>query len=151
MPCEKTPQKPTPGLSGTQWSKGLFCEPSQHDEPPIPGLSPSSQHDEPPIPGLSLSSQPPEDIATCEPEPEVAPTQSMEEPFARPATPHLIIIIDNTPVGSPTPPPSIPTPVPSLELPPVAAKNPTASSPWCQVPLIPTMTLSRNLLTCAQH
>ncbi|MBW0534380.1 hypothetical protein O181_074095 [Austropuccinia psidii MF-1] len=33
-----------------------------------------SQHDEPPIPGESPSSEPPEDIATHEPEPEVAPT-----------------------------------------------------------------------------
>ncbi|MBW0567895.1 hypothetical protein O181_107610, partial [Austropuccinia psidii MF-1] len=52
---------------GTQWSEELFCEPSQTKEPPIPGPSPSSQ--------------PPEDNMTCEPEPEVAPTQSTEEPF----------------------------------------------------------------------
>ncbi|MBW0547861.1 hypothetical protein O181_087576, partial [Austropuccinia psidii MF-1] len=67
IPREQTPRQPTPGPSGTQWSKDLFREPSQHNEPPIPALSPSSE--------------PPEDIATCEPEPEVAPTQSMEEPF----------------------------------------------------------------------
>ncbi|MBW0487580.1 hypothetical protein O181_027295 [Austropuccinia psidii MF-1] len=42
-----------------------------------------SQHDEPPIPGLSPSSEPAEDIPTCEPEPEVAPTQSTEEPFGK--------------------------------------------------------------------
>ncbi|MBW0539667.1 hypothetical protein O181_079382 [Austropuccinia psidii MF-1] len=41
-------------------------EPSQHDETPIPGLSqPSEQH---------------EDASTHGPEPEVAPTRSMEEP-----------------------------------------------------------------------
>ncbi|MBW0505875.1 hypothetical protein O181_045590, partial [Austropuccinia psidii MF-1] len=45
--------------------------------PPLP--RPPS--DEPPIPGLSPSSEPPEDIPTREPEPEVAPMQSMEEPF----------------------------------------------------------------------
>ncbi|MBW0505416.1 hypothetical protein O181_045131 [Austropuccinia psidii MF-1] len=58
---------------------------------------------EPPIPGPSPSSEPPEDVATHEPEPDVAPTQSMEEPFARPATPRSIIIIDDTPFGSSLP------------------------------------------------
>ncbi|MBW0558832.1 hypothetical protein O181_098547, partial [Austropuccinia psidii MF-1] len=67
LPCEQTPRQPTPGPSGTQWSEELFCEPSWTDEPPI--LSPSP------------SSQPPEDIPTREPEPEVAPMQSTEEPF----------------------------------------------------------------------
>ncbi|MBW0505395.1 hypothetical protein O181_045110 [Austropuccinia psidii MF-1] len=60
--------------------------------------------DEPPIPGPSPSSEPHEDILTCEPEPEVAPTQSMEEPFACPTPPHSIITIDNTPVRFPLPP-----------------------------------------------
>ncbi|MBW0593734.1 hypothetical protein O181_133449, partial [Austropuccinia psidii MF-1] len=96
LPREKTPRQPTPGPSGTQWSEDLFREPSQHDEPPIPGLSPSSK--------------PPEDLRTREPEPEVTPTQSTEESFARPGTPCSIIIIDNTPVGSPHPPSSSPTP-----------------------------------------
>ncbi|MBW0545710.1 hypothetical protein O181_085425, partial [Austropuccinia psidii MF-1] len=89
LPCEQTPQQPTPGPSGTQWLEELFRKPSQTKEPPIPG--PSS------------SSQPPEDVPTCEPEPEVAPTQSTEEPFARPSTPHWIIIIDDMPVRSPPP------------------------------------------------
>ncbi|MBW0558998.1 hypothetical protein O181_098713, partial [Austropuccinia psidii MF-1] len=35
----------------------------------------------PPVPGPSPSSQPPEDVATREPEPEVAPMKSTEEPF----------------------------------------------------------------------
>ncbi|MBW0554888.1 hypothetical protein O181_094603 [Austropuccinia psidii MF-1] len=48
---------------GTQWLEELFRE------PPIPGPSPSSK--------------PPEDAPTCEPEPEVAPTQSTEEPFGK--------------------------------------------------------------------
>ncbi|MBW0517187.1 hypothetical protein O181_056902 [Austropuccinia psidii MF-1] len=82
-----TSQQPTPGLSGTQWLEDLSREPSQRDEPPIPGPSPSSK--------------PPEDIPTCETEPEVAPMQSTEDPFACPATPHSVIIIDNTPIGSP--------------------------------------------------
>ncbi|MBW0588239.1 hypothetical protein O181_127954 [Austropuccinia psidii MF-1] len=117
LPHEQTPQQPSPGPSGTQWSEELLREPSSTKEPPIPGPSPSSQ--------------PPEDNMTCEPEPEVAPTQSMEEPFARPATPHSTIIIDNTPVGSPpsssgTPPPFHPVP------------------PQCKAPLIPTMRLARN-------
>ncbi|MBW0495675.1 hypothetical protein O181_035390 [Austropuccinia psidii MF-1] len=62
MPCKQTPRQPTPGPSGTQWLEELFCK------PPIPGPSPSSK--------------PPEDVPTCEAEPEVAPTQSTEEPFA---------------------------------------------------------------------
>ncbi|MBW0548375.1 hypothetical protein O181_088090, partial [Austropuccinia psidii MF-1] len=91
----------------------------------------TSQHNEPPIPGPSPSSKPPEDFTACAPEPEVAPTQSTEEPFARPATPHSIIIIDNMPVRSP-----LPILLPLL--------------PRCQPPLIPTMTLSRNLQTYNQ-
>ncbi|MBW0572804.1 hypothetical protein O181_112519, partial [Austropuccinia psidii MF-1] len=67
LPREQIPPQPTPGLSGTQWSEELFREPSQTKEPPIPGPSPSSQ--------------PLEDNITCEPEPEVAPTQSTEETF----------------------------------------------------------------------
>ncbi|MBW0555771.1 hypothetical protein O181_095486 [Austropuccinia psidii MF-1] len=42
-----------------------------------------SQTKEPPIPGPSPSSQPPEDNTAHEPEPEVAPTQSTEEPFGK--------------------------------------------------------------------
>ncbi|MBW0579547.1 hypothetical protein O181_119262, partial [Austropuccinia psidii MF-1] len=67
LPCKQTPRQPTPGPSGTQWSEELFCEPSQTKEPPIPGPSPSSQ--------------PHEDNMTRGPEPEVAPMQSLEEPF----------------------------------------------------------------------
>ncbi|MBW0566245.1 hypothetical protein O181_105960 [Austropuccinia psidii MF-1] len=69
LPCEQTPQQPTPSPSGTQWSEELFREHSQTKEPPIPGPSPLSQ--------------PPEDNTTREPEPEVAPTQSTEEPFGK--------------------------------------------------------------------
>ncbi|MBW0494005.1 hypothetical protein O181_033720 [Austropuccinia psidii MF-1] len=84
-------------------------------------------HIEPPIPGPIPSSKPPEDVPTCEPEPEVAPTQSMEDPFACPTTPRSIIIVDNTPVRS---------------LPPQRTPRPP--------PLIPTMTLARNLPTYDQ-
>ncbi|MBW0583398.1 hypothetical protein O181_123113 [Austropuccinia psidii MF-1] len=87
LPREQTPRQPTPGPSGTRWSEELFREPSRAKEPPIPGLSPSSQSTE--------------DNTTCDPEPEVAPTQSTEEPFSCPATPCSIIIIDDMPVGSP--------------------------------------------------
>ncbi|MBW0551617.1 hypothetical protein O181_091332 [Austropuccinia psidii MF-1] len=69
LPREQTIRKPTPGPSGTRWSEELFREPSRTKEPPIPGPSPSSQ--------------PPEDDTTCEPEPEVAPTQSTEEPYGK--------------------------------------------------------------------
>ncbi|MBW0506237.1 hypothetical protein O181_045952 [Austropuccinia psidii MF-1] len=53
MPCKQTPQQHTPGPSGTQWFEDLSHEPSQHNEPPIPGPSPSSE--------------PPEDILTSHP------------------------------------------------------------------------------------
>ncbi|MBW0582114.1 hypothetical protein O181_121829 [Austropuccinia psidii MF-1] len=119
LPCEQTPRQPTPGPSGTQWSEELFHKPSRTKEPPIPGPSPSSQ--------------PPEDDTTCEPEPEVAPTQSTEEPFAHPATPRSIIIIDDTPVGSPPPPPtsSYPTrpPSPSVPPPPIQPRFPSSANP----------------------
>ncbi|MBW0473405.1 hypothetical protein O181_013120 [Austropuccinia psidii MF-1] len=91
MPCKQTLRALTPGPSGTQWLEDSFREPSQPNDPPIPGPSPSSK--------------PPEDIPTCEPEPKVAPTQSMEEPFARPTTPCSVIIIDNMPVRFPLLPP----------------------------------------------
>ncbi|MBW0499735.1 hypothetical protein O181_039450 [Austropuccinia psidii MF-1] len=111
LPREQTLWQPTPGPSGTQWSEELL----RAKEPPIPAPSPSSE--------------PPEDIPTREPEPEVALTQSTEEPFACPATPRSIIIIDNTPLGSP--------PSPLLQ-------------PRCKAPLIPMMMLARNLLTYNQ-
>ncbi|MBW0583245.1 hypothetical protein O181_122960, partial [Austropuccinia psidii MF-1] len=57
------------------------------------GLRTYSAHDEPPIPGPSPSSKPPEDLPTREPDPEVALTQSTEESFARPGTPRSIIVI----------------------------------------------------------
>ncbi|MBW0495460.1 hypothetical protein O181_035175 [Austropuccinia psidii MF-1] len=63
-----------------------------------------SQPHEPPIPGMNPSSEPPEDVPTCEPEPEGAPMQSTEEPFACPATPRSVIIIDDMPVGFLPPP-----------------------------------------------
>ncbi|MBW0529738.1 hypothetical protein O181_069453 [Austropuccinia psidii MF-1] len=69
LPHKQTLWQPTPGPSGTQWLEDLFREPSQTDEPPIPGPSPSSK--------------PHADVPTREPEPEVAPTQSMEEPFGK--------------------------------------------------------------------
>ncbi|MBW0461961.1 hypothetical protein O181_001676 [Austropuccinia psidii MF-1] len=89
--CKQTPRQRTPGLSGTQRLEDLFCEPSEHNEPPITGPSQS--------PKTPL--QPHDDALTCGPEPEVAPMQSTEEPFAHPTTPCSITIIDNTPVGSP--------------------------------------------------
>ncbi|MBW0498443.1 hypothetical protein O181_038158 [Austropuccinia psidii MF-1] len=92
MPC-----KQTPGLSGTRWTKDLFRKPSQNDEPPIPGPSQFSKSQVPSH----------EDASTCEPEPEVALTQSMEEPFACPTTPFFVIIINDMPFCSPSP--EIPT------------------------------------------
>ncbi|MBW0519077.1 hypothetical protein O181_058792 [Austropuccinia psidii MF-1] len=108
---------------------------------PPPSNGPS-QHNEPRI--QSLDSQVPshEDISTREPEPEVAPTQSKEEAFACPATPHSVIIIDNTPVGSHScpPPPLLPQFLPWRSQQPPHAQR--------KAPLIPTMRLGRNLPTC---
>ncbi|MBW0533255.1 hypothetical protein O181_072970 [Austropuccinia psidii MF-1] len=92
FPCEQTPWQPTPGPSGTQWSEDLFHgkQPELHlistfdsSELTVPPFVEPSQTDEPPIPGLSPSSKPHEDVPTCEPEPEVALTQSMEKPFGK--------------------------------------------------------------------
>ncbi|MBW0475046.1 hypothetical protein O181_014761 [Austropuccinia psidii MF-1] len=109
VPC--MPCKQTPGPSGTQWSRTCSATPIQSSKLQVPSH---------------------EDTSTFEHEPEVAQTQSMEEPFGksplyffysyklsltRPDTPHSIIIIDNSPV---TPPPPS-----SLEI-------PTASSPLAQ-------------------
>ncbi|MBW0559733.1 hypothetical protein O181_099448, partial [Austropuccinia psidii MF-1] len=62
----------------------LVCLASKpHGNPLQARVAPNepSQTEEPPIPGPSPSSQPPEDNTTHEPETEVAPTQSTEEPF----------------------------------------------------------------------
>ncbi|MBW0480814.1 hypothetical protein O181_020529 [Austropuccinia psidii MF-1] len=60
----------------------------------------------------------------------------MEEPFAHPATPTSVIIIDDAPIGS---------------LPPLLPRRSQPSPPpWRQAPLITTMRLSRNLHTCNQ-
>ncbi|MBW0526225.1 hypothetical protein O181_065940 [Austropuccinia psidii MF-1] len=92
LPHKQTPPKPTPGPSGTQWSEDLFHgkQPKFHliptfdsSELTLPPFVEPSQTNEPPIPGPSPSSKAHEDIPTHEPEPEVAPTQSMEEPFGK--------------------------------------------------------------------
>ncbi|MBW0483012.1 hypothetical protein O181_022727 [Austropuccinia psidii MF-1] len=92
FPCEQTPRQPTPGPSGTQWSEDLFCGKQKKfhlistfdsSELTLPPFVEPSQTNEPPIPGPSPSSKPHEDVPTCEPEPELAPTQSMEEPFGK--------------------------------------------------------------------
>ncbi|MBW0475743.1 hypothetical protein O181_015458 [Austropuccinia psidii MF-1] len=110
LPCKQTPRQPTPGPSGTQWLEDLFCgkQPKfdlistfDSSELTFPPFVEPSQTNQPPIPGPSPSSEPYEDVLTCEPEPEVALTQSMEEPFACTTPPHSVIIIDNMPVGSP--------------------------------------------------
>ncbi|MBW0481607.1 hypothetical protein O181_021322 [Austropuccinia psidii MF-1] len=92
FPCKQTLRQPTPGPSGTQWLEDLFCgkQPKVHlistfdsSELTLPAFVEPSQSNEPPIPGPSPSAKPHEDNMTCEPEPEVAPTQSMEEPFGK--------------------------------------------------------------------
>ncbi|MBW0545757.1 hypothetical protein O181_085472 [Austropuccinia psidii MF-1] len=122
LPHKQTAWKPTPGPSGTQWLENLFHKPSRTDEPPISGLSPSSE--------------PYEDISTCEPELEVAPKQSMEECFTPPTPPHSVIIINDTPIGSPPSPcvPSPSTPTPS-SFPRVPSHCP--QEPNCLLPSFP--------------
>ncbi|MBW0556352.1 hypothetical protein O181_096067 [Austropuccinia psidii MF-1] len=124
FPCEQTPPQPTPGSSGTQWSEELFREPSRTKEPPIPGPSPSSQ--------------PPEDITTREPEPEVAPTQSMEEPFGKSPLLFLhsyqLLLTFSLTISSSSCHSPLDTPVGAPPSHPVS-------------PLIPMMTLARNLPT----
>ncbi|MBW0531183.1 hypothetical protein O181_070898 [Austropuccinia psidii MF-1] len=92
LPHKQTLRQPIPGPSGTQWLEDLFRskQPKFHlistfgsSELTVPTFVQPSQMDEPPIPGLSPSSEPHEDILTCEPEPEVALTQSMEERFGK--------------------------------------------------------------------
>ncbi|MBW0503338.1 hypothetical protein O181_043053 [Austropuccinia psidii MF-1] len=59
----------------------------------------------------------------------------------RPTTSRSVIIINNTPIVSPSTPTLLPSPVSPRAPPP---------PPRCQAPLIPTMTLARNLLTYDQ-
>ncbi|MBW0514776.1 hypothetical protein O181_054491 [Austropuccinia psidii MF-1] len=92
LPRKQTLRQPTPGPSGTQWSEDLFRskKPKFHlisifdsSELTLPPFVEPSQTNEPPIPGPIPSSKPHEDVLTCDPEHEVAPTQSMEEPFGK--------------------------------------------------------------------
>ncbi|MBW0526834.1 hypothetical protein O181_066549 [Austropuccinia psidii MF-1] len=91
FPHEKTPQKLTPGPSGTQQSEDLFCSKQPNipllistfdsSDLNLPPFVEPSHPNEPSIPGPSQSSKPHEDAPTHDPEAEVALTQSMEEPF----------------------------------------------------------------------
>ncbi|MBW0483693.1 hypothetical protein O181_023408 [Austropuccinia psidii MF-1] len=110
LPHKQTLRQLTPGPRGTQLLEDLFRETPKPNEPPIPGLTPSSK--------------PHEDVPTCEPEPEVALTQFMEEPFE-----YACWIAPPLSPSPRVPPPSTPTPVPSPEIPPIAPKNPTITSP----------------------
>ncbi|MBW0493268.1 hypothetical protein O181_032983 [Austropuccinia psidii MF-1] len=92
LPCEQTLWQPTPGTSGTQWLGDLFhgkqpkfllLSTFDSSELTVPPFVEPSQINEPPTPGPSPCSKPHEDVLTFEPEPEVAPTQSMEEPFGK--------------------------------------------------------------------
>ncbi|MBW0540610.1 hypothetical protein O181_080325 [Austropuccinia psidii MF-1] len=107
MPCHQWDSKAknkTHRIPPNKTLPFLVCLASKPHGNPLQSQVPldkPSRMEEPPIPGPSPSSQPPEDVPTREPEPEVAPMQSMEEPFAHPATPCLIIIIADMPIGSP--------------------------------------------------
>ncbi|MBW0577298.1 hypothetical protein O181_117013 [Austropuccinia psidii MF-1] len=90
--AKKTLEQPTPDPSGTQWPEDLFCgkQPKIHlistfdsSELTLPPFVEPSQTNESPIPGPSPSSESHEDIPAHEHEPEVAPMQSMEEPFGK--------------------------------------------------------------------
>ncbi|MBW0478623.1 hypothetical protein O181_018338 [Austropuccinia psidii MF-1] len=138
--------QPTPGPSGTQWLEDLFRSKQAEfhlistfnsSELTVPPFVEPSQKDEPPIPGLSPSSKPHEDVPTCEPEPEVALTQSIEEPFGKSQFFLTFPLANSTPLHyhhqryAHWIPPSLPVPQ-RTPLPP---------------PLIPRMMLARNLLT----
>ncbi|MBW0532888.1 hypothetical protein O181_072603 [Austropuccinia psidii MF-1] len=153
-------------LRGNQWWEDLFHgkQPKFHlistfdsSELTLPPFLQPSQTNAPPIPGLSPSSESHEDNLTHEPEPEVAPTQSMEEPLGKSQlhffySSQLFLTFPSnfsssshsTPLhhhhrryAHQIPPPFTPTPVPS----PVPPRN------WLPPPLIPTMRLTRNLPT----
>ncbi|MBW0564706.1 hypothetical protein O181_104421 [Austropuccinia psidii MF-1] len=143
-------------------SKRLALSPQASICPPPPPRPPSnepSQHDEPPIPGPSTSSEPPEDVATCEPEPEGAPTQSMEEPFGKSQLHFFnssqLILTPPLPIFSPSryslldhhhrrDPRLCHLPLlPRISLPLLLRTQP--------LPLIHAITLSRNSPTCDQH
>ncbi|MBW0584461.1 hypothetical protein O181_124176 [Austropuccinia psidii MF-1] len=143
MPSEQTPQQPTPRPSGTQWSEDL----SRGRQPTFPFLilTDSSsfcrtpKHNEPPIPGPGPSSKPSEDVLTPEPEPEVAPRQSMEEPFDKSSLLFLYSYLLFL-----TPPLTISS---SSHYSPLHNHH-QQYVPWIPPPpLFPTMTLARNLPT----
>ncbi|MBW0516581.1 hypothetical protein O181_056296 [Austropuccinia psidii MF-1] len=99
-----------------------------HGNPLLAQVAPNepSQHNEPPIPGWSPSSKPPEDFPTHEPEPEVAPTQSMDELFGK----SQLHFFNSSPVFlTPPSPISSSSRYTPLDPPPIAAENPTTSSP----------------------
>ncbi|MBW0469042.1 hypothetical protein O181_008757 [Austropuccinia psidii MF-1] len=98
MPCEQNLPQLTPGPSHTQWLGDLLPEPSKYNEPPIPGPSKSSKSQVPSH----------DDALPHEHDPEVAPTQSMEDCFAHPTTPFSITIIKNMLVSSPRDPSNCP-------------------------------------------
>ncbi|MBW0546353.1 hypothetical protein O181_086068 [Austropuccinia psidii MF-1] len=88
----------TPSWATIQWSLHSL---TGENELTLPTILEPSQPNEPPIPGTSQPSEPHEDASTCQPEPQVAPMKSTEEPFACPATPASIIIINNMHIRSP--------------------------------------------------
>ncbi|MBW0510647.1 hypothetical protein O181_050362 [Austropuccinia psidii MF-1] len=137
MPKTKPTKSPTKRLTCSSYalranSKATHSRSSELTFPPF--VEPS-QHNEPPIPGPSHCSEPHEDALKCGPEAEVALTQSLKEPFVGPSTPASVIIINNTPIGSP------------LHSYPGSFPGDPSSSPWGQAPLIPRMRLARNLPT----
>ncbi|MBW0470980.1 hypothetical protein O181_010695 [Austropuccinia psidii MF-1] len=90
-----------------------------HDEMTMPPFSEPSQHDEPHIPGQSQCPKPQvlshEDPLNCEPESEEAPMQSLEEPFGTPSTPTPVPSPEIPPIASENPTASSP-PAPSSPL-----------------------------------
>ncbi|MBW0493512.1 hypothetical protein O181_033227 [Austropuccinia psidii MF-1] len=88
---KQSPRQPTPGPSVTQWLEDIFCNKktpfpfliltSASRELTLPHFVEPSQHNEPPIPGPSQPSKPHKEALTCGPEPELAPRKSMEEAF----------------------------------------------------------------------
>ncbi|MBW0520350.1 hypothetical protein O181_060065 [Austropuccinia psidii MF-1] len=118
-PREKTTWQPTPGPSAFKWSEDLFhCKQlkfpliSTFDSSKLtlPPFVEPFQPNEPPIPGLSPSSKPHKDVLTREAEPEVAPMQSMEEPFGK--SPLYLFYLSQLFLTLPQPSPACPAPPP---------------------------------------
>ncbi|MBW0528730.1 hypothetical protein O181_068445 [Austropuccinia psidii MF-1] len=80
-PKTKHTKSPMTRLTCSLYASQANAAATHSSELTLPPFVEPSQHHERPISGPSQPSEPHEDALTHEPEPEVAPTQSMEKPF----------------------------------------------------------------------